>query len=87
MERPTVDQFLDELADRVATKLADRLAALASVPAQRLLTVEQAAGYLSRSPGAVEHMIASGKIPCVRIDRRVQIDIHDLDAWIDRSKT
>jgi excisionase family DNA binding protein len=86
MEPPLLDQLLNELAARIAAKLAEHLAGIASAPPQRLLTIEQAAEYLSRSTGAVEHMIASRKIPCVRMDRRVQIDVHDLDAWIDRSK-
>jgi lipoate-protein ligase B len=36
----------------------------------RLFTAEQGAVYLSRTKGAVEHMIACGKFPVVRADRR-----------------
>jgi excisionase family DNA binding protein len=56
-------------------------------PTKRLYTVQEAARYLGRTPNAVWELIWSGKLPTVRIDRRVQIDIGDLDAVIDRHKT
>ena len=52
----------------------------------RLLTVEQAAAYIGRTKDAIQHMIASCKVPTVRSDRRVFIDIRDLDSWIDENK-
>jgi excisionase family DNA binding protein len=52
----------------------------------RLLTVEQAAVYIGRTKDAVHHMIASSKLPTVRSDRRVFIDMRDLDSWIEENK-
>jgi excisionase family DNA binding protein len=82
-----LDQVLDALADKVADRLRD---GGASAPAgsirPRLLTVEQAAVYLSRSKASVQHLVASGKVPTVRSDRRVFIDAEDLDAWIREHK-
>lgn len=52
----------------------------------RLLTADQAATYLGRTKEAVQHMIFEGKVPTVRTDRRVFIDIKDLDAWIEDNK-
>lgn len=31
-------------------------------------------------------MIAGGKLPVVRADRRVFLDVRDLDRWIDANK-
>lgn len=53
---------------------------------QRLLTVEQAAVYLGRSPRAVRGLLTGRQFPAVRADGRVQIDIRDLDQWIEKSK-
>ena len=52
----------------------------------RLLDIEAAGVYLGRTPRAVRDLVRTGKIPCVRCDRRVFLDIRDLDAWIDNNK-
>ena len=52
----------------------------------RLLTVEQAATYPGRTKEAIQHMVANGKLPTVRSDRRVFVDVLDLDAWIEDNK-
>jgi excisionase family DNA binding protein len=84
----TFEAFLDAVAERVAAKVRNELGpgGLSATVAPRLLTVEQAAGYLGRSKEAVEHMVASGKIPTVRTDRRVFIDVRDMDRLIEDSK-
>lgn len=53
----------------------------------RLLTVEHAATYMGRTEEAMQHMVASGKVPTVRIDRRVFIDVRDLEQLIETNKT
>ena len=53
---------------------------------QRLLTVEEAAEYLGRTVWGVREMIYSGKLPAVKIDRRVQLDVKDLERLIERNK-
>ena len=84
----TFEALLDAVAERVAAKVRAELGAggLAATVGPRLLTVEQAASYLGRSKEALEHMVASAKIPTVRMDRRVFIDVRDLDSLIDDSK-
>jgi excisionase family DNA binding protein len=83
---------LDGLMDALAEKLAPRLLVLldkdgvAAGVRPRLLTVEQAAVYLGRSKKAVEHMIANGKIPRVRFDQRVFVDVRDLEQLIEDHK-
>lgn len=83
-----IDALLDVLADRLAEKVRARLAhdggGVAVGP--RLLTVEQGAAYLGRTKEAVQHLIASGRVPTVRTDRRVFLDVRDLDRWIDDCK-
>lgn len=53
---------------------------------KRLLSVPEAAEYLGRTAWGIRGLIDNGKIPVVRFDRRVQIDRHDLDLLIERSK-
>ena len=54
--------------------------------AKRLLSVEEAAHYLGRTPGAIRELIYKGRLPVVKIDRRVQVDIQDLDLLVEKSK-
>ena len=85
----TIEGLIDLLAERVAAKVRAELnqdGAAASVR-PRLLTVEQAALYLGRTKEALQHMIASGKLPAVRADRRIFLDTRDLDSWIENNKT
>jgi excisionase family DNA binding protein len=55
-------------------------------PVKRLYTIEESAMYLGRTPWAIRHLVWRGELPCVRIGRRVQIDVRDLDALIERCK-
>jgi excisionase family DNA binding protein len=52
----------------------------------RLLTVPQAASYLSSSVWAVRSLAWSKEVPHVRIGRRVLFDLRDLDRYIERAK-
>jgi excisionase family DNA binding protein len=82
-----IDGLIDVFAERVAAKLRDQPAESGGAAIKaRLLTVEQAAVYLGRTKEAVEQMIAGGKLPVVRADRRVFLDVRDLDRWIDANK-
>ena len=83
-----LDVLIDALAERVAEKLRGDIGNGASITVvkARLLTVEQAATYLGRTKEAVQHMVASGKLPTVRSDRRVFVDVVDLDRWIEDNK-
>ena len=84
-----LDTLLDAFSDLIAAKLSRRLSESGREGGKmrkRLLTVEEAAVYLGRSKEAVQHMVASGKLPTVKSDRRVFLDLRDLDAWIEGSK-
>ncbi len=54
---------------------------------KRLLTIKEAAVYLGRSVCGVRELIWSGKLPYVRFDRRIHLDIHDLEKFIVENKT
>ena len=53
---------------------------------KRLFTIPEAAEYLGRSVWAVRELVWAGQLPSVRVGRRVHLDIHDLDQWIEKNK-
>lgn len=53
---------------------------------RRLLTVQEAAVVLGLSIASVRRMIWDGRLPVLRITRRIQIDVRDLDRLIGQSK-
>jgi excisionase family DNA binding protein len=88
LEGFSLDALLERMAEKVAERLqnGDQGGSANGEVRPRLLTVEQAAVYIGRTKDAVHHMIAGGKLPTVRSDRRVFIDMRDLDAWIEENK-
>ena len=80
------DAVIDAFASAVAAKLRATVQAAGPKINPRLLTVELAGDYLSRSPHSVRHLIKDGRLPVVKIDNRIFLDIKDLDRIIDRSK-
>ena len=75
---------LDALADAIADRI---LARLHQTEQPRLLSVDEAAAYLGRTPKALRHLIANGAIPAVREGSRVHLDRADLDRWVEMRKT
>jgi len=53
----------------------------------RLMTVAEAARYISRSERSVRQMIADGTLPCTREGRAVRLDRQALDRWIELRQT
>lgn len=74
---------LHELADAIAAKVAVKLAA--NPRNKRLLTAQEAAEYIGRTPEAVQKMAQRGELPTVRAGRRVHYDIRALDRWIEEN--
>ena len=62
--------------------MRDRVS-LSSAITPRLLSVNDAASYISSTPWFVEELIRTGKIRITTIANSRLIDIHDLDAWVD----
>jgi len=89
LQAESLDVILNAFSDLLAGKVAERLAGSGREGGKirkRLLTVEEAAVYLGRTKEAVQHLLAAGKLPSVKSDRRVFLDIQDLDKWIVQNK-
>jgi excisionase family DNA binding protein len=71
---------LDALADAIAERV---LARVNHTRESRLLSVNEAATYISRTPKALRHMIANGVVPAIREGSRVHLDRADLDRWVE----
>jgi len=52
----------------------------------RLLTLPEAAKYLGLSTWTVRELTGKGRLPVVRITRKLLFDLRDLDALIDQEK-
>ena len=57
-----------------------------SLMKKRLYSIPEAATYLGRSVWAIRELIWDGKLPCVKVGRRIHLDIIDLDQWIEKNK-
>lgn len=58
----------------------------ASAITKRLYTVQEAAEYLGRSVWSVRELIWAGRLPIVRVGRRIHLDLYDLDTFIEQNK-
>jgi excisionase family DNA binding protein len=56
-------------------------------PSKRLYSIKEAGEYLGRTVWAVREMIWAGKLPIVKDGKRILLDIHDMDSWIEKNKT
>jgi excisionase family DNA binding protein len=55
-------------------------------PACRLVSLQEAAIVLGVSVATLRRLIWAGKLPIVRLTRRLQVDVRDLDRLIERGK-
>jgi len=53
---------------------------------KRLYTIEEAAAYLGRTGWAIRHLIWGGKLPAVRVGKRIHIDVEDMNRFIEQNK-
>ncbi|MBC8554197.1 MAG: helix-turn-helix domain-containing protein [Candidatus Brocadiales bacterium] len=53
---------------------------------KRLYTVDESAIYLGRSVWSIRELIYNGHLPCIKVGRRVHLDINDLDTFIEQNK-
>lgn len=58
-----------------------------SVLKKRLFSIPEAAEYLALSPWTIRELIWKGALPKVQPNRRILLDVRDLDAFIERNKT
>jgi len=52
----------------------------------RLLSLQQAACYISISYWTLRDLVWRGELPAVRVGRRILIDRQDLESFIERNK-
>ena len=55
--------------------------------ARRLITLNEAADVLSLSVASVRRLVWTGRLRFVRLNRRILIDVRDLDRLIAEAKT
>ena len=90
------------MADNGANSNAERLDIIVGLLRQivarerpqprRLLRIKEAAAYLHVSDGTLRGLIQRGELPVVKIHKDSQhaplmLDVHELDALIERSKS
>ena len=74
------------MKDRQNPIITGNTAGESDVLAVRLLDLHQGADYLSLSYWTLRTLINNGSLPAVRIGRRLLIDRHDLDRFIEAHK-
>jgi excisionase family DNA binding protein len=72
--------------EKQKVKRTQRIINPVGVLKKRLYSIPEAATYLGRSIWSVRELIWNGNLPCVKVGRRVHLDIIDLDQWIDKNK-
>jgi hypothetical protein len=75
---------IDDLVEMIASEVVKRVQTRPREP--RLLSVEDTAFYLGRTPEAVRMMIRRGTLPAIRIDGRIMLDVLDLNKIIEASR-
>jgi predicted DNA-binding transcriptional regulator AlpA len=53
---------------------------------RRLISLAETAQALGMSPASVRRLVWQGQLRTVRITRRLQFDLRDIEALIERSK-
>ena len=57
-----------------------------SSPRQRLISLRDAADILGLSVASVRRLISDGKLPALRLTRRLLVDVHDVERVIQELK-
>ena len=83
--RHPLDLLADDLAERIATKVAAILVERTEPVAveSALLTVPEAATYLGVSEAQVRRLVVAKAFPSMRFDRYIRVRRADLDAFLD----
>ena len=53
---------------------------------KRLLDIKEAAEFLNVSPNTLYSWVSQRRIPFVKLGRRVEFDLKDLEDWIEYHK-
>ena len=76
---------LDPMADFIATRVVERVAALTM--SHRILTLEEAVEYTGVGADGLKTATATGELRRVDLDRRIRFDVIDIDRWLESKKT
>jgi len=57
-----------------------------SMNKRKLLSVGEAAEYLSIAEWTIRSWVSQRRIPVVKLGRRTLFDVNDLDQWIEQHK-
>ncbi len=82
----TATDALGDLIERSVEAAVRKALSVNEATNRRLLSVEDAAVYLSLSKREVYNMIANKEFFVVPHGRRKMLDIRDLEQWIERKK-
>ena len=88
MNNVNLQGLMDSFAETVAAKLYERMQkeGREKSPQHRLVSIPEAAKYIGRTAPAVRSLVSTGQLPSVQSDRRIFLDLKDLDAWITAHK-
>lgn len=75
------------LMEPTETKKEKRAHMISSPLPKRLFTLREAGVYLGRSEYSVRCLIWDREIPVIKTGKKQWIDLRDMDAWIEKSKT
>jgi excisionase family DNA binding protein len=87
VEEKTATDAFQQVIERAVETAVRKALNVSEATNRRLLSVEEAAMFLSLSKREVYNMIASRELPAVKHGRRTLLDIQDLNGWIERSKS
>ncbi len=85
--RNTTTDILSRVIEQAVESGVKRALNISETTNRRLLSVEQAAVYLSLSERELYNMISNHQLRGVKHGRRKMIDIRDLDEWVESKKT
>jgi excisionase family DNA binding protein len=86
MNNELLDLLLDQLADRITSRLHHLQAALTPAPdsGTTWLSVKSAAAYLDWPTQRLYKLTAQGAIPHYKHDGRLLFHRHELDQWLQQ---
>lgn len=82
----TVTDPLSQMIEAACENAIKKALNISDISPRRLVTVQEAAVYLTLSEREIYNMITTKELAGVRHGRRTMIDIHDLDQWIAMHK-
>ena len=75
---------LDPMADFIATRVVERVAALTMT--RRVLTLEETVEYTGVGADGLKAAMATGELRRLDLDRRIRFDVIDIDRWLESKK-